>query len=270
MGRALDADERRLFFGAQVEAPWPVQFPKGRMIPEETRHITVAFLGQQPFSKLEPLLGSIPKPSFHIGPVGSTEKIHFLPPEKSRVAALSAHWLDKDKKFDAYHKVFADWLKKNGFPIDERPFFPHITLARAPFEKEAWEKACTPLPFFVKALHLYESMENLHYRSLWSLPFIPPFEEFEHTADIAFTIRGKIPQDLHLHAQIALAFHFPPLLAFFSPVLHDSLDEMIIALNEMVGKADAEFGCPFKAVSFHGKIFEGGDYLLHWEMIVDV
>jgi RNA 2',3'-cyclic 3'-phosphodiesterase len=110
----------------------------------------------------------------------------------------------------------------------------------------------------------------LEYQSLWEIPLLSPFEEFEHTADIAFLVRGTTPQELHRNAQLALAFKFPKILPFFSKRLQDTLDEIIIALNEMVGKADAECGCPFKAVSFHGQIKAEEENLLHWEMIVDV
>ena len=166
--------------------------------------------------------------------------------------------------------MLSDWLKAMGYPIDERPFFPHITIARAPFDIKDWLAHFDPLPFFVKAIHLYQSLGNLHYQSIWESPLIPPFEEFEHTADIAFLVRGNTPQELHLNAQIALAFKFPPLVNFLSTILQDSLDEIIISLNEIVAKADMELGCPFKAISFHGKIIKDPYQILHWEMIVDV
>ena len=44
------------FFGAQVEAPWPKDYPPARMIPEKTRHITLAFLGQNPLSHVQSFL----------------------------------------------------------------------------------------------------------------------------------------------------------------------------------------------------------------------
>jgi hypothetical protein len=122
----------------------------------------------------------------------------------------------------------------------------------------------------VKGLHLYKSMGNLEYQSLWEMPLLPPFEELEHTADLAFHIRGSTVQQLHTHAQLALAFKFPPLVSCFTQKTQNSLKEIIISLNEMISQADMEFGCPFKAVSFHGEIKEDAQKLLHWNMIVDV
>lgn len=263
-------DSKRLFFGAQVEAPWPKDYPPARMIDEKVRHMTLAFLGQSSFSQLQTLLSSTPRPIFRIGPVGIANELVFLPPEKSRVAALGVTWLEAIPVLNAYQKTLYDWLKEKGYSPDERPFFPHITVARSPFDKKEWQESFTPLPFFVQGIHLYESEGNLQYRTLWEATFLPPFEEFEHTADIAFLVRGNTLQELHLNAQIALAFKFPPLVHFITLDLQDTLDEIIIALNDIVAKADTEFGCPMKAVSFHGKVKSGPHNILHWEMIVDV
>ena len=38
-------DQKRLFFGFEVKAPWPQGLPKGRILKEDQRHITIAFLG---------------------------------------------------------------------------------------------------------------------------------------------------------------------------------------------------------------------------------
>jgi 2'-5' RNA ligase len=263
-------DSKRLFFGAQVDAPWPKDFPKARMIDEQARHITLAFIGQDSFSKFKPLLSAVPTPLFPIGPIGIADKLVFLPPDKSRVAALSVKWLNTPAMLNDYQKTLCDWLKAQDYSLDKRPFFPHITVARSPFDQKEWLEHFTPLPFFVKAIHLYQSLGSLQYQSLWELPLLAPFEEFEHTADIAFLVRGANLQELYLNAQMALAFKFPPLVDFFSSKLQDSLDEIIISLNEIVGTADAQFGCPFKAISFHGNIKKDAHNILLWEMIVDV
>jgi RNA 2',3'-cyclic 3'-phosphodiesterase len=208
------------------------------------------------------LLHLTPLPLFRLGPVGIADELIFLPPGHSRVAALSIKWLDPAESLNVYQKNLSDWLKTNGYPLDERPFFPHITIARSPFDRKDWLEHFTPLPFFVKAIRLYRSLGDLQYESIWESLLLPPFEELEHTADIAFLVRGSTLQELHLNAQIALAFKFPPLVKFFSAHLQDSLDEIIISLNEVVGKTDTEFG--------HGKTKVDAQNILHWEMIVDV
>lgn len=265
-----EEDAKRLFFGAQTHAPWPKEYPPARIIPEETRHITLAFLGQHSFSKLKNILSSIPRPSFAIGPAGTARELLFLPKERSRVVALSIDWLDPKAKLNSYQKELSNWLQGQGYSLDQRAFFPHLTVARAPFDKTQWNAQFTPLPFFIKAIHLYQSLGNLNYQSLWESPLLPPFDELEHTADIAFLIRGDSIQELHQHAQLALAFKFPPLIQFYTAHLQSSLDEVIISLNEMVASVDTELGCPFKAISFHGKVKSDEHHILYWEMIVDV
>jgi 2'-5' RNA ligase len=265
-----NSDSKRLFFGAEVEAPWPKDYPHGRLIPEDRRHITLAFLGQQSFSHLKEFLPSIPRPSFQIGPVGIAEKLLFLPHENHRVVALRVQWFEPKAQLDAYQRLLSDWLKSHGYQVDERPFFPHITLARLPFDKQEWSEHFEPLPFYVKAIRLYQSLGNLQYEPLWQIDFLPPFEELEHTADLAFLIRGKTLGELHFNAQCALAFKFPELIPFFRTDLQDSLEELIISLNQVISHADATVGCSLKAVSFHGKIQMDERNLLSWEMIVDV
>lgn len=60
------------------------------------------------------------------------------------------------------------------------------------------------------------------------------------------------------------------MVAIFSPVKEkESIEDIVIDLNELVTEADQKWGCPFKAVSFHGNIQENEE-LPYWKMIVDV
>lgn len=134
-----------------------------------------------------------------------------------------------------------------------------------------WQEAFTPLPMAITGMHLFESIGNLKYEPCWSYPLKPPFKEIEHTADIAFMIYGEDLEQLFRHAFIALAFKFPPLMNFFYEKNEiKNVDDVVMALNRAVSKADEHFGCPFKAVSFHGEINKEQDQALNWEMIVDV
>jgi 2'-5' RNA ligase len=267
--RDLKTDEKRLFFGAHVQAAWPLEFPFGRMIPEEARHITLAFLGNNSFSSLEKLLPGVPEPLFRIGLGGIGSKLVFLSKEHARCAALHISWLEDAHVLFAFQKELTEWLSSHRYPVKKHAFCPHITIARAPFEKEQWMKRFEPIPFFLSAIHLYESVGGLQYRSLWSHPLLSPFTELDHTADIAFTIRGESIQQLFLHAQLALFFQFPLLAQFYTPLATQSLNEITFELNRMIALADSEYGCPFKAVSLHGKVIEE-NHLFTWEMIVDV
>ncbi len=259
-----------MFFGAQVRSAWPEYFPEGRLIPEKTRHITLAFLGNCDATALEKALFEIPTPGPLLGCSGIQEGLVFLPKDAARVVASTVRWLRGEELLMHYRERLIAWLKTLGYTLDHASFFPHISIARRPFAKEAWTAAFSPLPFFVEAIVLYESKGNLHYEPLWTFPLLDPFEEIEHTADVAFVIRGETVRDVYLHAQLALSFLFPPFTSYFNLDLKNSLIEIVIALNEMVSRADAEIGCPLKAVSFHGELYEDERQLLNWEMIVDV
>jgi len=260
---------RRIFFGFSIEAPWPSSYPEGRLVTEEVRHVTLAFLGNVEFAKLEEALESIPLPNFPIGPVGTSDKLLFLPEKTPRVVAHHVYWLSGEGNLSTYHEQLLGWLEGIGYSVDRRPLLPHVTVARAPFDQDEWEKSFAPLPMRVSGVHLYESLGNLTYESIWERPFLQPFEEFEHTADIAFHVRGKTEQELYVHAALALGFHFPPFLTFFEEREIQDHNDVIYALNQMLSRCDLEMGCPFKAVSYHGKI-ESEENLLNWEMVVDV
>lgn len=264
----IENEAKRLFFGFEITAPWPEEMPEGRSVAD--RHLTLAFLGNAPYLKLKEQLAALPLPDFKIGPVGICNKLIFLPKKEERVAAFHIGWLTKEEKLKQFHNTLLNWLEERNYAVDKRELLSHVTMARAPFNKKDWEAAFTPLPAYVKALHLYESVGNLTYPSLWESPFVPPFEEFEHTADIAFRIRGENFEELYIHAMLALCFSYPSFISYCEawPNL-SSLEEVIAALNKNVAKMDAEVGIPFKAVSYHDKMKKTAHFL-EWEMIVDV
>lgn len=230
----------RLFYGLEVKAPWPEKLPEGRLIEEHSRHLTTEFLGD-----VEEEPKDRPEVPYRMGPVGIFNEVLIL------------------RNVVAWH---VDWLEDQFFV--GRELLHHVTMARKPFRPAEWKETFSPLPVIGTALHLYESVGNLTYKPRWSYPLIVPFDEFEHTADIAFRIRGYSLEQLHLHAEIALAFVHPPLLAYRKKRSATTLDEVIIQLNELITRCDSAIGTPFKAVSFHGSVQEYET--LEWEMIVDV
>lgn len=263
-------DVRRLFFGVEVHAPWPSELPTGRLLVEEVRHITFAFLGNVHYQEVLDLLPDLPRPNFRVGMVGQFDDCLFLSPRHPRVVAWHVKWLEESARLVEYQKVLADYLRSNNFTIDERKFLAHVTVARRPFDMAKWQKAFQPLPVMTGSIHLYESVGNLVYEPRWTLPLYLPFEELSHTADIAFRVRGESLWQLQLHAAVALSFKFPELLKHQSNMQPQSLDDVVINLNESVSSADAEVGAPFKAVSFSGQAKSIEEGVLEWEMIVDV
>lgn len=262
---------KRLFFGVEVQAPWPSKLPQGRLLDENHRHFTLAFLGNIPYLPLNELLNQFPQPQMKLGTVGYFDSCLTLPSHHPNVVAWHAKWLNDNEQLIIFQKKLIEWLKSYHYEMDQRPWNPHVTLCRKPFNPNEWQKAFKRIPFCTKTIHLYESVGSLHYEPIWSHFIESPFEEIDHTADIAFIIKGQTLQELYCHAFIALAFKAPEFLDFFLPRLSlKTLDDLIIALNDSIGQFDRKLGCPFKAVSFHGEIQQINHAFLQWEMIVDV
>lgn len=262
--------KHRLFWGLSLDAPWPFSHPEGRLIEENMRHVTLAFLGNIDPEPLMQKLDLMPSPSFKTGPAGKFEKLVFLPEHKPRVVAAKIHWLTYAEEIESFHAELQKWLEPLGFSKDPRPFLPHVTIARAPFDQKEWEEAFEPLPVIVTGITLYETIGNLHYKVVKNIPLTLPIEEFEHTADIAFHLRGRNYRELYIHGALALGFKFPEILTQLREEETCSrLDQVITKLNDMVTQCDMEMGCPFKAVSYHGKEKEENG-ILTWEMVVDV
>lgn len=267
----METTTKRLFFGFETEAPWPSALPHGRLLDPSHRHITLAFLGQTDFTQLSQQLSFFPSPPFLIGPVGKFTECLFLPLHHANVAAWKASWLHSDIQIREYQKRLITWLAAGKFlHPDSREWLPHATLCRRPFNEKEWIRTFYPLPFITTRIHLYESLGSLQYTSIWNYPLTTAFGEIEHTADLAFHIRGETLEHLYLHAFTALAFKFPPLLPFYAePEEVKDVDDLVISLNDIVARADQAEGCPFKAISFHGEI-ENKNPFLEWEMIIDV
>ena len=255
---------KRLFFGMEAMAPWPEEFPPGRILGEADRHLTLAFLGNEDADRLLEMLPNFPKPPFATGLAGIFDRPVFLPPRVRRTASWHLDLLEEKESFFHYQKRLAAWLKDAGFALKgKNEFLTHVTIARKPFDEKTWKESFQKRPVFLNSIHLYESSGK--YKILWSYPLPAPFDPIEHTADLAFRIRGKDLSQIYLHAQLAMSFYFPQFIRYFDSDPVEDLDQIVASLNAMIAKADRREGCPFKAVSFHGKVKEG-----EWEMIVDV
>lgn len=209
----MNTATKRLFFGLQVDAPWPKKLPKGRLVDPMHRHLTLAFLGNIDYAPLQELLPSCPAPDFSIGQVGSFRQCVFLPFQKPRVAAWEVEWLE-DGAISTFQGKLAAWLREAGYELANHNFLPHVTIARSPFEKAAWSEAFHPLPMVSSHIHLYESVGDLQYVPIWSHPIPPPLESIGRNR---YIIRGKDWKQLYLHGLTALSFTDPTLLASYDP-----------------------------------------------------
>ncbi len=262
--------EKKLFLALSVEASSPLNWEGEKMILEKNRHITLSFLGNQEENRIKALLDQIVVPS--IGFAGICTDILFLPEKRPHVVAWEVDWLSQASRFEQFRQHIESILDKEEVDRknEKRPFFPHITIGRNPREKEKWISSFCPIPFCTPSFCLFQSLGNSEYKKLWEKKSLLPYEEFPHTADLAFYIRGYSLRDLHFHAQLALASFFPPILEFMQASQDNcSIDEAIFRLNEVITKADIEMGTPFKAVSHHGDLSQEEDHMI-WELIIDV
>lgn len=255
----MEKNRKKVFLGAEVASPWIDLPEKKRVVAPSMRHITLKFIG---WTEKEPPIPLIP---FVMSPVGILNDLLFLPKNHPRVIAYQAIFLSEESNFKKFQEELIDKQAPS------RPALPHVTIARtSSLDRDKWEKWFTPLPFFIKGIHLYESKDELCYTPLFSQELIPPFIEIEHTADLAFLIQGCDFNQLYLHGALALAFSYPPMILSLEVRALHSLEEVIEALNHLITKIDIESGCPFKAVSFQGRVTYKEQYLYQWEMIVDV
>lgn len=269
--KTMSGEQKRLFFGMQAVAPWPEEFPEGKVLLPENRHLTLAFLGSVDWNQIRSFLDFCPLPSFSLGPSGYFDHPIFLPEASPHVAAWHVQLEEQKQELLAFWRHLTIWTQGQGLTKNqEKEPLLHVTIAREPFVQKEWESAFMKRPCFFKNLNLYESLGNSTYRIVWQHPILPPFEEKEHTADIAWNIRGKTVQQIYAHAKLALAFQEPKILEYGGQITIETLDQTIQALNALLSEMDQKEGSPFKAVSYHGNLQETKESILEWEMIVDV
>jgi len=265
-------DIKRLFFGMEVVSLWPEDWPAGRVLLEPDRHLTLAFLGDNHLPALMSRLETFPDPGFQIGVAAIFDRPVFLPQREPRTAGWHVHFLEQKGLFIDFQKRLIVWLKEQGLSPRENhdEFLPHVTIARAPFVINEWKEAFVKRPLFLKNIHLCESLGSSRYQIHWSYPMIAPFEAIEHTADLAFLVRGQNYSELFLHASLALSFEFLPLIQYVEPISAAGINEVVMSLNELIARVDENEGCSFKAVSLHSQVCQKAGSIMEWEMIVDV
>lgn len=144
-----------------------------RWVPPANAHLTLAFLGEQPAGRLEPLREAIrraaARPAFGLGFGGLGA---FDSWRRARVVWLGV--TDGAEELRALAAALKDGLERGGFPVEKREFSAHLTLARArePRALKALEGAAlaSPAAIQVRELSLMRSHldpKGARYEALW-------------------------------------------------------------------------------------------------------
>ncbi|KAF0220873.1 MAG: hypothetical protein FD174_870 [Geobacteraceae bacterium] len=136
--------------------------PEARWVPLDQLHLTLRFIGdadEHAFAAIKAALGEVEGAPFHL----ALRRIgHFPPGKRMRVLWVGIEACEALTKLQQDVELA---LGTAGVPPEERPFSPHITLARfrepplggiAPFEERHRDFALPP--FTVNAFYLYSSV----------------------------------------------------------------------------------------------------------------
>jgi 2'-5' RNA ligase len=103
------------------------EYGRGRWVREDNYHITLRFLGEQPLALIRrieglSLIGGQDVFSYRIGEIGRFRR--------NRGDILWAGISEGEDRLASLQKALDTGLSALGFPPEERPYHPHITLAR--------------------------------------------------------------------------------------------------------------------------------------------
>jgi 2'-5' RNA ligase len=132
-----------------------IDIPSARWLPPENIHLTLVFLGQVTEDRFPPILKELDELKPEPIEIGLTHLDTF-----PRAGILFADVVPTPALLSLQAEV-ASRMARCGFPLDQRPYHPHVTLARfrSPTRNNNW----TALPsavqrsFLAEAVNLYRS-----------------------------------------------------------------------------------------------------------------
>ena len=160
---------QRIFIGIPVDAraqhhincllkPLKESHPDLRWVPENNRHLTLAFLGDVPLSTVENLVDLLDETyrGKKCSRLSLTRLTRF-PEPNSKIIALTG---EPDRSLDRLLYATSRLLQSNDQPEDPREFLPHVTLAR--FGRKKGAKIAVDQPVNIKLevtdIRLYQSV----------------------------------------------------------------------------------------------------------------
>jgi 2'-5' RNA ligase len=174
---ALDLPERT----REELARWRDQaLPGGdalRVLAPESLHVTLAFLGWQGEADVDPIRAAVGEAVAGLAAPGlAAGQVRAVPPRRPRLFALDL--ADSDGRCAHVQAAVALALEQGGFyEPEQRPFWPHVTLARVRRGRRAPALTAPPPamePFVARRVTLYRSLlrrEGAAYEALcgWEL-----------------------------------------------------------------------------------------------------
>ena len=147
-----------------------------RPVREEALHLTLAFLGYRPEKEIDAIAAALADACKTGGrsPLLSPREVVPVPPRRPRLFALDLE--DRDGACGRLQRQVSDALDAGRFYTPEkRPFWPHVTLARAKHNRGADPLPTAPPPggpFEASAVTLYRSVlrpQGAEYEALASV-----------------------------------------------------------------------------------------------------
>lgn len=145
---------------------WPAE---ARLVPDERLHVTLHFIGAVPRSRLPALTHALAVPMRRFDLHGGAPEVWPHGIAVQRVEGAPPALLD-------LHRTLGEAITSLGFPLEARPYAPHVTLARhapgatLPPRPERWR-------WSVAGYRLVESLPGGEgYRSLARYPASSPSE----------------------------------------------------------------------------------------------
>lgn len=128
----------------------------GRFTPRENRHITLAFLGDAPASSLPDIEAALESTAANAG------KITLRPDRLGKFGRSgdATLWLGlaEDPGLMGLASDLHEELRARGIPFDDKPFLPHVTIARrARIPKGNLPQLLFPGPAYATRIALFKS-----------------------------------------------------------------------------------------------------------------
>ncbi len=145
----------------------PADLAALRWTPRNNLHLTVKFLGDVAESAVAALAAQLPELARAAGPIRIPLRGVIAFPSLRRAEVIVTEVADAEGHLAALFRALEQLAATHGVPVEERPYRPHVTLARArqPFDARAWLGTVAVLDGFEIAcpsLALYRSdpLEN--------------------------------------------------------------------------------------------------------------